>query len=125
MKKISIPNAPSPAGHYSPAVISGGFIFVSGQLPIDPVTGQKHTQTFDMQCRQVLDNVRTILHAAGSSLDRVVKVTAYISDIDDWSEFNTIFAEYFGTHRPARAVVPVGALHWGCKVEVEVIAEVV
>jgi 2-iminobutanoate/2-iminopropanoate deaminase len=124
MKTVNIPGAPAPGGHYSPAVISNGLIFVSGQLPVDPVTGEKKTATFDMQCRQALDNVRAILQAAGSDLLDVVKVTAYITHIDDWAEFNTIYAEYFGSHRPARAVVPVGPLHWGCRVEIEAIAEV-
>ena len=68
--------------------------------------------------------MKRILHEAGSDLDRVVKVNAYITDINDWAEFNTIYAEYFGDHRPARAVLPVGPLHYGFKVEIEVIAEV-
>ena len=123
MQFISIPNAPPPAGHYSPGVISGNLIYVSGQVPMDPVTGEKVTSAFDAQCRQALSNVRTILLAAGSDLHHVVKVNAYITDINDWAEFNKIYTEFFGEHRPARAVVPVGPLHYGFKVEIEAIAE--
>lgn len=123
MQFVTIPNAPRPAGHYSPAVITGNLIYVSGQVPMDPVTGEKVTGSFDAQCRQAMNNIVTILRAAGSDLTHVVKVNAYITDINDWAEFNTIYAEYFGEHRPARAVLPVGPLHYGFKVEIEVIAE--
>lgn len=124
MQYVTIPNAPRPVGHYSPAVITGHLIYVSGQVPIDPVTGEKVTGSFDAQCRQAMNNIVTILRAAGSDLTHVVKVNAYITDINDWAEFNAIYAEYFGEHRPARAVVPVGPLHYGFKVEIEAIAEI-
>lgn len=124
MQFITIPNAPRSVGHYSSGVISGNLIYVSGQVPMDPVTGEKVTSSFDAQCRKALDNVRRILKEAGSDLHHVVKVNAYITDINDWAEFNTIYAEYFGEHRPARAVLPVGPLHYGFKVEIEAIAEI-
>jgi 2-iminobutanoate/2-iminopropanoate deaminase len=124
MQFISIPDAPRSIGHYSPGVISGNVIYVSGQVPMDPVTGEKVTSSFDAQCRKALDNVKRILKEAGRDLDHVVKVNAYITDINDWAEFNTIYAEYFGEHRPARAVLPVGPLHYGFKVEIEAIAEI-
>ena len=124
MQFISIPNAPRSVGHYSPGVISGNFIYVSGQVPMDPVTGEKVTGSFDAQCRQALNNLKTILEGAGGNLNHVVKVNAYITDINDWAEFNAIYAEYFGEHRPARAVLPVGPLHYGFKVEIEAIAEI-
>lgn len=124
MQFISIPNAPRSVGHYSAAVISGNFLYVSGQVPMDPITGEKVNGAFGDQCRKALDNVRTILNAAGSDLSHVVKVNAYITDINDWAEFNEIYAAYFGDHRPARAVLPVGPLHYGFKVEIEAIAEI-
>jgi 2-iminobutanoate/2-iminopropanoate deaminase len=123
MDFVSIPGAPPPAGHYSPGIISGNFIYVSGQVPMNPVTGEKVTGAFDAQCRRALDNVRMILQEAGSDLNHVIKVNAYITDINDWAEFNAIYKEYFGDHKPARAVLPVGPLHYGFKVEIEAIAE--
>ncbi len=124
MQFISIPNAPRSVGHYSAGVISGNFLYVSGQVPMDPITGEKITGAFSDQCRKALENVRTILRAAGSDFHHVVKVNASITDINDWAEFNEIFAEYFGEHRPARAVLPVGPLHHGFMVEIEAIAEI-
>ena len=109
-------------GHYSQAVISGGLIFVSGQLPMDPVTG-KVKDSIQEQAVQVLDNLQNILEAAGASLRNVVKVTGYISDVSLWGEVNEVYAERFGDHRPARAVVPCRELPRGCLVELEAIAE--
>ena len=115
---------PAPAGHYSPAVVSGGLVFVSGQLPVDPSTGRPMADaTVEEQTRRVMANVAEILEAAGSSLDRVVRVTAYVSDVAFWPRFNAAYAEAMGDHRPARTVVPVPALHHGVAVEVDVIAE--
>lgn len=113
-----------PAGHYSPAVVSGGFVFVSGQLPVEPETGVPMADfSVEEQTRQVLANVAGILAAAGSSLDRVVNVTAYLTDVTLWGRFNAAYAEAMGAHRPARTVVPVPALHHGVAVEVSVVAE--
>lgn len=113
-----------PAGHYSPAVVSGGFVFVSGQLPVAPETGTPMADfSVEEQTRQVMANVARILDAAGSSLDRVVNVTVYLTDVELWGRFNAAYAEAMGEHRPARAVVPVPALHHGVAVEVSVVAE--
>lgn len=124
MKTISTPDAPAPAGHYSQAVVHGGLVFVSGQLPIDPLTGEKRIDSIEEQTRQALKNVAAILTAANSSLDNVLKVTVYVSDIDLWGRVNEVYAEFFGEHRPARAVVPTRELHHGFQIEIEAIASV-
>jgi len=122
MELIFTEKAPSPAGHYSQAIISGGLVFVSGQLPIHPVNGEIKA-TIEEQAHQVMNNLENILTASGSSLEKVVKATLYISDISLWGKVNAIYAERFGSHKPARAVVPTRELHFGCLIEVEVVAE--
>lgn len=122
MKEILTPKAPMPAGHYSQAIVHKGMIYVSGQLPIDPGTGEKRIGTIEEQTSQALKNVAEILKAAGSDLDRVVKTTVYISDIDLWDRVNAVYSETFGEHRPARAVVPTRELHFGFQIEIEAIA---
>ena len=124
MKPVSTPNAPKPAGHYSQAVVHNGLVFVSGQLPIDPVSGEKILGSIEMQTEQVLQNVKAILEAAGSGPDRILKVTIYISDIELWGKVNAVYAEFFGEYRPARAVVPTRELHYGFQIEMEAIAAV-
>ena len=125
MRFVRPDTLPAPAGHYSPAVVSGGFVFVSGQLPVDPATGRAMADaSVEEQTRRVLANVAAILDAAGSSMDRVVRATVYVSDVAFWPRFNAVYAEVMGDHRPARTVVPVPALHHGVAVEVDVIAEV-
>jgi len=122
MELIHSSQVPNPKGHYSHAVVSNGLIFVSGVLPdaVEPGVDD----TFERQVRSVLERCRQILEAANSSLDRVVQCTAYISDVALWIEFNAIYASVFGSHKPARAVVPVAALHYGFKIEVQIVAEV-
>lgn len=121
MKLIHTPQTPAPNGHYSQAVYSNGLLFLSGILPAPATPDQDNT--FAMQVRSVFSKSLSILNAGGSSLAQVVQCTAYISDIEDWAEFNQIFAEVFGEHRPARTVVPVNPLHFGFKVEIQLIAE--
>jgi 2-iminobutanoate/2-iminopropanoate deaminase len=122
MEFIHTEKAPVPAGHYSQAVISGGMVYVSGQLPFNPADGSIPTGIGE-QANQVLNNLEQILVAGGSSLQKVVKVTVYISDISLWGAFNQVYAEKFGNHRPARAVVPTRELHHDFLVEVEAVAE--
>ena len=111
-------------GHYSPAVVAGGLVFVSGQLPVEPDTGRPLADAdVEAQARQAFANVQTILEAAGTGLDRAVSVTVYLSDVALWGRFNAVYAEIFGDHKPARTVVPVPALHHGVAVEVSVVAE--
>jgi 2-iminobutanoate/2-iminopropanoate deaminase len=122
MKQIATDNAPKPAGHYAQAVVNGELVFVSGQLPVDPHTGEKRIGSIEEQTEQALQNLRGVLVAAGSDLDHVVKTTVYVSDITLWDRVNAVYATVFGQHRPARAVVPTKALHFGFQIEIEAIA---
>lgn len=107
---------PLPAGHYSQAVRAGGFVYLSGVLPIPGIAG------FEPQARDALERCGQILGAAGCCLDDVVHCTAYIVGVANWSRFNAVYAEVFGDHRPARTVVPVTELHHGSLVEVQMTA---
>ena len=122
IKSVLTPNAPQPGGHYSQAVVYNGVVYVSGQLPIDPQTGERQLGSIEAQAEQTLKNVSEILKASGSDLSLVLKMTIYVSDIDLWGAVNTVYAKMMGDHRPARAVVPVKDLHYGFKIEIEAIA---
>lgn len=123
MKSVSTAAAPRPAGHYSQAIVHGGFVFVAGQLAIDPVTGAVVGEgDVGQQTRQTLANVGAILDAAGSGFDRVTSMTIYVTARDHWAEVNRVYAEILGEHRPARAIVPVGELKPGCLVEIQAVA---
>ena len=111
-----------PGGHYSHAVVAGGFVFVSGQLPITPAGARLDDAPFDVQAQQVLDNVAAAITAAGSSLSRLVQVRVYVADIGDWPAFNALYAAWVGDAKPARCVVPVPHLHYGFRIEVEATA---
>jgi 2-iminobutanoate/2-iminopropanoate deaminase len=122
LTRISTPNAPSPAGHYSQAIKHNGLIFVSGQLSIDPQTGERKLASIEEQTEQVLRNIEGILKAADSDLSRVLKMTVYVADIELWGAVNTVYSRVMGENRPARAIVPTGALHYGFLIEIEAIA---
>ena len=124
MNKISTDKAPVPAGHYSQAISHNGLVFVSGQLPLNPATGQVTEGGIEPQARQVIANIGEILKASGSGLDKILKATIYIPDSSYWPEINRVYAECMGDHRPARAVIPCGDLHFGVLMEMEVIAAV-
>ena len=111
-----------PRGHYSPGYQVGNMLFISGQLPLEKGKTPDPTQSFEAQTRLVLANIRTVLQAAGGDLTDIAKVNVYITDGALWPEFNRIYAEVFGAHRPARAVVPVPSLNYGMKLEVEAVA---
>jgi reactive intermediate/imine deaminase len=112
----------SPGGHYSHGVSANGFVFVSGQLPIAP-DGRKLTgEPFQVQALQVMANVENVLKACGSSVDRLVQVRVYVTDIGNWPEFNRLYAQWVGDIRPARCVVPVPTLHYDFLVEMEAVA---
>jgi 2-iminobutanoate/2-iminopropanoate deaminase len=119
IKKIETPLAPIPAGHYSQAVVAGEFVFISGQLPIVPVTGERLSGPVEEQALQVFRNIEAIAEGAGSSADRIVKMTIYITDIEFWPVVNRVFKEFFGNHKPARAIVPVKELHHGFAIEAD------
>jgi reactive intermediate/imine deaminase len=124
IRRIEPPGLAPPGGHYSHAVVANGFVFVSGQLPIT-AQGQRLTDApFEQQAEQVLANVQAALEAAGSSVAQLVQVRVYVSDIADWPAFNAVYARWAGAARPARAVVPSGALHFGLRVEVEAVGVV-
>jgi 2-iminobutanoate/2-iminopropanoate deaminase len=122
--RVSTPNAPTPAGHYSQAIKHNGLVFVSGQLSIDPQTGAKKLGSIEEQTEQVLRNIEGILKAANSDLSKVLKMTVYVADIELWGAVNTVYARVMGENRPARAIVPTGALHHGFLIEVEAIAAI-
>ena len=116
---VTAEKGPAPAGPYSHAVVANGFVFVSGQGPVDPETGTM-PDAFKDQVRQTLRNVQTILEAAGSSLDDVVKVNAYVTDLTRFAEFNEVYKEFFQNDPPARTTVASGLL--GFLVEIDCIA---
>jgi 2-iminobutanoate/2-iminopropanoate deaminase len=118
------PGLPPPAGHYSHAVVHDGIAYLAGQLPHAPGDPGRKPGTIEEQARQVLANVEQVLKACGSSRDRVLRCTVYVSDIAFWPAVNRVYAEFFGEHRPARSVVPVNELHHGFAIEVEVTAAV-
>jgi 2-iminobutanoate/2-iminopropanoate deaminase len=122
MVEILTPNAPTPAGHYSQAIVHGDTVYVSGQLAIDPQTGEKCLGSIEEQTEQALKNVAEILKAANSDVSKVLKTTVYVSDIALWDRVNAVYARFFGEHRPARAVVPTRDLHYGFQIEIEAIA---
>ena len=124
MIKISTQNAPVPSGHYSQAIVHENMVYVSGQLPIDPLTGEKRLGSIEEQTEQALKNLSQILKAANTDMGQVIKTTVYVSDIELWDRVNTVYSRFFGEHRPARAVVPTRDLHFGFKIEIEAIAAV-
>jgi len=122
-KEVISANAPQAIGPYSQGVISGSFIFVSGQLPVDPNTGLFAGPSIVDQAAQSLENVKAILTQAKSSMDKVVKTTVFLSDMNDFPVINEVYAKYFnGPVLPARACVEVAKLPKGASIEIEVIA---
>lgn len=113
-----------PAGHYSPGIICCGMLYVSGQLPIDPETGDRENGSIEAQTKLVLCNLDRILLAAGSRRELVVQTTIYLSDVNLWDKVNAVYAEFFGEHRPARAVVPTAPLHYGFLIELSACAAI-
>ena len=122
MKLIQPPEIPVPKGHYSPGVIANGLVFVSGQLPFDWSAGTMVEGGIEAQTERTLRNVELVLTAAGSSLDRVIQMTIYLADGDLWDPVNTVYARVMGSHRPARAIVPVSPLHYGALIEIQAVA---
>jgi len=112
----------APGGHYSHAVRAGAFVFVSGQLPIAADGVRLADKDFQTQARQALANLAAALAAANSAVDRLIHVRVYVTDIDDWPAFDKLYSEWIGAVRPARAVVPVPALHYGFRIEIEAVA---
>ena len=121
---VSTPNAPAAIGPYSQAIQAGTLLFLSGQIPIDPATGNLVEGGIDAQTRQVFQNIGEILKAGGASFDRVVTATVYLADMNDFAKVNEIYATYFSSPAPARATVQVARLPKDARVEIQVIASV-
>ncbi|ASJ03539.1 deaminase [Thermococcus profundus] len=122
-KTVTPKGAPAPIGPYSPGILaSGRFLFVSGQIPVDPETGELIEGTFEEKVRRTLENLLSVVEGAGGSAENVVKVTVYLRDIGKYGEFNRVYSEFFTESKPARAVVEVSNLPKGVDLEVECIA---
>ncbi|HMV47573.1 MAG TPA: RidA family protein [Blastocatellia bacterium] len=122
MESIQTDRAPQAIGPYSQAIKANGFVFASGQIPLDPATGQLVDGDIAAQTTQVLNNVKAVLEAAGSSPERVVKTTVFLADMNDFAAMNEIYAGFFGATRPARSTVQAARLPRDVKVEIEVVA---
>lgn len=122
MNKVHTDNAPAAIGSYSQAMVVGNLVYTSGQIPLDPATGNLVGENVTQQAHQVCKNLQAVLEAAGSSLENVVKTTCFLADMADFAAFNAVYAEYFTGH-PARSCVAVKALPKGALVEVEAVAE--
>jgi 2-iminobutanoate/2-iminopropanoate deaminase len=123
MIKVSTDKAPAAIGPYSQAIVAGGTVFTSGQIPIDPATGRIEAQEVEGQARQALQNLKNVLEAAGSSLSKVVKTTVFIKDMNDFQKINAIYSEYFSEPFPARSCVEVARLPKDALLEIEAVAE--
>ena len=122
IERISPPGVPAPRGPYSPAVRAGDFIFVSGQVPVDPATQLVVSGDIRLETRQTLNNVKSVLEGCGATLADVVKCGVYLGDGKDFAAMNAVYAEFFGAAKPARATVVTGFAVSGIHVEIEAIA---
>jgi len=122
MKTIATEGAPRAIGPYSQAIIEGGFLFASGQVPLDPATGELVSGGFEAGVERVFDNLEAVLAAAGASMGDVVKATVYLLRMSDFAAMNAVYARRFGNHRPARSTVAVAELPKGAAVEIDLIA---
>lgn len=119
---VNAEKAPKALGPYSPAVKAGGFVWCSGQIPIDPAANAVTATTIEGQTRQAIENLRHVLEAAGVGLDAVVKTTVFIRDMNDFAALNAVYAEMFGDAKPARSCVEVSRLPKDVKLEIEAVA---
>jgi 2-iminobutanoate/2-iminopropanoate deaminase len=124
LRPVHTAAAPAAIGPYSQAIVSGGFVFCSGQIPLDPATGEMERGSVATQTDLVLRNLRAVLESAGATMDSVVKTTVFLADMGDFAEMNEVYARHFGDHRPARAAVQAAALPRACSVEIECVARV-
>ncbi len=122
MKVLHTDNAPAAVGPYSQAIKVGDLIFTSGQLALDPATGELVNDEIEKATRRSLDNVKAILDDAGSSLEKVVKATIFLSDMGNFGKVNEVYAEYFSDHKPARSCIEVAKLPKDALIEIEVVA---
>jgi len=122
MDYVATPDAPKAIGPYSQAVKANGLIYTSGQISLDPESGSLVEGSFEEQAHRVFRNLEAVLRAGGSSFDRVLKATVYLTDLANFQTLNTIYAEYFGEHKPARTTVGVSQLPKGSAVEIDLVA---
>lgn len=122
MNYVATSDAPKAIGPYSQAVKIGGMVYTSGQIALDPATGSLVDGDFSAQTRRVFENMKAVLNEAGSDFKKVVKATVYLTDLANFQTLNTIYAEYFGDHKPARSTVGVSQLPKGAQVEIDLIA---
>ena len=122
MQSISTDKAPAAIGPYSQAVIAGGLLFCSGQIPLDPLSGEMVSGTVEQETERVMENLRGVLEAANSDFDHVLKTTIYLMNMADFPLVNQVYGQYFPGIKPARATVAVAALPRGARVEIEAIA---
>ncbi len=123
IKKIHTDNAPAAIGPYSQAIVCGNMLFTSGQVPINPATGEVEAEDIEAQATQVMKNLAAVLEAAGTTFEKAVKTTCFLKNMEDFAAFNAVYAQYF-TEKPARSCVAVKQLPKDVLVEVEVIAEI-
>jgi len=123
MKFVIPPSKSSNPGHYTPGVISNGMLYISGQLSVDTDTGKVVEGDITVHAKQALFNLERVLTAAGLTKEHVVQTRVYIPNVEHWGTVNQVYAEFFGNHKPARAIVPCRELHYGALVEIEAIAE--
>ena len=122
MDYVATADAPKAIGPYSQAVKANGLVYTSGQIALDPATASLVEGDFEAQVRRVFENLKAVLHEAGSGFDRVLKATVYLISMNDFQVLNTVYAEYFGEHKPARTTVAVAALPKGGSVEIDLVA---
>ena len=122
LRIIATDAAPKAIGPYAQAIVAGDLVFCSGQIPLDPKSGDVVTGDIKVQAARVLENLAAVLDGAGSGLDRVLKTTVFLCDMADFPAMNEVYAQRFGAHRPARSTVQIGALPRGARIEIEAIA---
>lgn len=121
MRIITSQKMPASNGHYSQCIEHNGLLYLSGQLPFDPMT-RKMPEGIEKQTLQTLQNIALILEEAGSSIEKVIQVRIYIPQVELWNQVNQVYADFFGDHKPVRCVVPTRDLHFGALIEVEALA---
>lgn len=122
MRRVEAPGAPKAVGPYSHAMVVGDLIFCSGQIPLDPATGELVPGDIAAQTGRIIDNMVAVLTASGSALDQVVKTTVFLTDMGDFAAMNEVYAARFGDHRPARSTIAVAGLPKGARIEIECVA---
>jgi 2-iminobutanoate/2-iminopropanoate deaminase len=122
IKRVETASAPAAIGPYSQGIIANGFVYTAGQIPLDPATGELVQGDIAAQTKRVMESLKAILEQAGASLQTVVKTTVFLKSMDDFAAMNTVYAEYFGDHKPARSTVQAAKLPRDVNVEIEAVA---